>query len=67
MARSWSRDAGIRQMSANGAGIEWMKSDVWLPLLESARGGYLPLAPVVSTVRYPIPQRTLKYVATVQR
>jgi hypothetical protein len=29
-------------------------------------GGYLPLAPRVSTVRYPIPQRTFKYVATVQ-
>jgi hypothetical protein len=29
-------------------------------------GGYLPLAPGVSTVRYPIPQRTFKYVATVQ-
>jgi hypothetical protein len=29
-------------------------------------GGYLPLAPGVSTVRYPIPQRTFNYVATVQ-
>jgi hypothetical protein len=29
-------------------------------------GGYLLLAPGVSTVRYPIPQRTFKYVATVQ-
>ena len=29
-------------------------------------GGYLPSAPGVSTVRYPIPQRTFKYVATVQ-
>ena len=29
-------------------------------------GGYLPLAPGVSTVRYPIPQRTFKYVATVE-
>jgi hypothetical protein len=29
-------------------------------------GGYLPLATGVSTVRYPIPQRTFKYVATVQ-
>jgi hypothetical protein len=29
-------------------------------------GGYLPLAPGVFTVRYPIPQRTFKYVATVQ-
>ena len=29
-------------------------------------GGYLPLAAGVSTVRYPIPQRTFKYVATVQ-
>jgi hypothetical protein len=29
-------------------------------------GGYLPLAPGVSTVRCPIPQRTFKYVATVQ-
>ena len=28
--------------------------------------GYLLLAPGVSTVRYPIPQRTFKYVATVQ-
>ena len=32
-----------------------------------AMGGYLPLATGVSTVRYPIPQRTFKYVATVQR
>jgi hypothetical protein len=32
----------------------------------AAVGGYLPLAPGVSTVRYPIPQRTFKYVATVQ-
>jgi hypothetical protein len=32
----------------------------------SQLGGYLPLAPGVSTVRYPIPQRTFKYVATVQ-
>ena len=30
-------------------------------------GGYLPLAPGVSTVRFPIPQRTFEYVATVQR
>jgi hypothetical protein len=30
-------------------------------------GGYLPLAPGVSAVRYPIRQRTFKYVATVQR
>jgi len=29
-------------------------------------GGYLPLAPGVSTDRYPTPQRTFKYVATVQ-
>jgi hypothetical protein len=29
-------------------------------------GGYLPLAPGVSSVRYPIRQRTFKYVATVQ-
>ena len=29
-------------------------------------GGYLPLAPGVSTDRYPIPQRTFKYVAAVQ-
>jgi hypothetical protein len=29
-------------------------------------GGYPPFAPGVSTVRYPIPQRTFKYVATVQ-
>jgi hypothetical protein len=29
-------------------------------------GGYLPLAPGVSTVRYPIPQRSFNYVATVQ-
>src|ERR1700730_15318677 len=28
--------------------------------------GYLPLPPGFSTVRYPIPQRTFKYVATVQ-
>jgi hypothetical protein len=32
----------------------------------NAIGGYLPLATGVSTVRYPIPQRTFKYVATVQ-
>jgi hypothetical protein len=32
----------------------------------TAVGGYLPLAPGVSTDRYPIPQRTFKYVATVQ-
>jgi hypothetical protein len=32
----------------------------------AAVGGYLPLATGVSTVRYPIPQRTFKYVATVQ-
>jgi len=29
-------------------------------------GGYLPLAPGVSSVRYPIRQRTFKYVAAVQ-
>jgi hypothetical protein len=29
-------------------------------------GQYLPLATGVSTVRYPIPQRTFKYVAPVQ-
>ena len=29
-------------------------------------GGYLPLAPGVSSVRYPIRQRTFEYVATVQ-
>src|SRR5438477_217563 len=29
-------------------------------------GAYLPLAPGVSSVRYPIPQRTFKYVAAVQ-
>jgi hypothetical protein len=29
-------------------------------------GGYLLLAPGVSNIRYPIPQRTFKYVATVQ-
>jgi hypothetical protein len=29
-------------------------------------GGYLPLAPGVSTDRYPIPQQTFKDVATVQ-
>jgi hypothetical protein len=33
---------------------------------KAAMGGYLPLAAGVSTVRYPIPQRTFKYVATVQ-
>jgi hypothetical protein len=31
-----------------------------------ALGGYLPLAPGISTLRYPIPQRTFKYAATVQ-
>jgi hypothetical protein len=30
-----------------------------------AVGGYLPLATGVSTVRYPIPQRTFKYIAVV--
>ena len=30
-------------------------------------GGYLPLAPGVSSVRYPIRQRTFEYVATVQK
>jgi hypothetical protein len=29
-------------------------------------GGYLPVAPGVSTDRYPIPQQTFKDVATVQ-
>jgi hypothetical protein len=29
-------------------------------------GGYLPLAPGVSTVRYPIPERIFDYVSTVQ-
>jgi hypothetical protein len=32
----------------------------------AAMGGYLPLAPGVSSVRYPIRQRTFKYVATVK-
>ena len=32
----------------------------------AAMGGYLPLAPAVSSVRYPIRQRTFKYVAMVQ-
>ena len=32
----------------------------------SQKGGYLPLAPGVSSVRYPIRQRTFKYVATVK-
>jgi len=29
-------------------------------------GGYLPLAPGVSTVRYPIPERIFDYVSTAQ-
>ena len=29
-------------------------------------GGYLPLAPGVSTVRYPIPERIFDYVSTVR-
>jgi hypothetical protein len=36
------------------------------PAGSAQEGGYLPLAPGVSTVRYPIPQRTFKYAATVQ-
>ena len=36
------------------------------PLLLASLGGYLLLAPGVSTVRYPIPQRAFRYVATVQ-
>ena len=32
----------------------------------TALGGYLPLAPGVSSDRYPIRQRTFKYIATVQ-
>jgi hypothetical protein len=36
------------------------------PLRTAGSGGYLPLAPGISTVRYPIPQRTFKYAATVQ-
>jgi hypothetical protein len=32
----------------------------------SQLGGYLPLAPVVSTVRYPIPERIFDYVSAVQ-
>ena len=31
----------------------------------SQKGGYLPLETGVSAVRYPIPQRTFEYVATV--
>jgi hypothetical protein len=31
-----------------------------------AMGGYLPLAPGVSTVRYPIPERIFDYVSTVR-
>ena len=38
----------------------------WYLGQRSAQGGYLPLATGVSTVRYPITQRTFKYVATVQ-
>ena len=52
----------------------WGRELLFMPLsghYPSARstaslGGYLLLAPGVSTVRYPIPQRTFKYVATVQ-
>jgi hypothetical protein len=52
----------------------WQREPLLMPLsghCPSARstaslGGYLLLAPGVSTVRYPIPQRTFKYVATVQ-
>jgi hypothetical protein len=52
----------------------WRRERVFVPLKrlsrqgqrETASGGYLPLAPGASTVRYPIPQRTFKYVATVQ-
>jgi hypothetical protein len=32
----------------------------------AAMGGYLPLAPGVSTVRYPIPERIFDYVSTVR-
>jgi hypothetical protein len=35
-------------------------------LRTAQKGGYLPLATGVCIVRYPIPQRTFKYVATVQ-
>jgi hypothetical protein len=57
------------------AGVQpWPRERVLMPLKGPCRraqapaelGGYLPLAPGVSTVRYPIPQRTFKYVATVQ-
>ena len=50
----------------DGINDHLIKSNLWCPRRRSARGGYLPLAPGVSTVRYPIPQRTVKYVATVQ-
>ena len=51
-----------------------LREHVWMPHLGhspqptqmSQEGGYLPLAPGVSTDRYPIPQRTFEYVATVQ-
>jgi hypothetical protein len=36
------------------------------PVRTAGSGGYLPLAPGVSSVRHPIRQRTFKYVATVQ-
>src|ERR1700747_948091 len=43
-----------------------MKSDAWYLHGWSAQGGYLPFAPGVSTVRYPIPERIFDYVSTVQ-
>jgi hypothetical protein len=36
------------------------------PVRTAGSGGYLPLVTRVSTVRYPIPQRTFQYVARVQ-
>ena len=49
----------------NGGSVECKRRLVagWEP---TKLGGYLPLVPGVFTVRYPIPQRTFKYVATVQ-
>ena len=37
-----------------------------LPFASAVLGGYLPLAPGISTDRYPIPERIFDYVSTVR-
>src|ERR1700726_4820342 len=67
--------SGDRLLSEPTAGTQPCRREpLFMPLKRPCRydrgtaqlGGYLPLAPGVSTVRYPIPQRTFKYLATVQ-